>query len=84
MVDYVVFLDRRGQDAEQPQLRPIRKDEASRRLLQENVWPPELPKHEERLQAIERLLTAELFVLTYNAFNPAIDLLEQLIQRGAA
>jgi len=53
-------------------------------LLQENVWPQELPNHEERLEAVERLLGAQLFELTYKPFDPAIDLLEKLLCRGAA
>ena len=78
-MDYVVFLNRLEIDEEPPRLLPIAREESLRRLFQENVWPPELPIHEERLQTIERLLTAELLELTYKAFDPAIDFLEQII-----
>ncbi len=81
-VDYVVFLNRLEIDEKPPRLLPIAREESLRRLFQENVWPPELPIHEERLQTIERLLTAELLELTYKAFDPAIDLLERVIGGG--
>ena len=81
-VDYVVFLNRLEIDDEPPSLLPVARDESLRRLFQENVWPSELPIHEERLQTVERLLTAELLELTYKAFDPAIDLLEQIIRGG--
>lgn len=83
-VDYVIFLNRHQDETRQPALVPVTREEACRRLLQENVWPPELPRHEERLEAIERLLDAKLVELTYQSFDPAIDLLEQLVRRGAA
>jgi hypothetical protein len=83
-VDYVIFLNRRDNELEQPSLTPVTREEAFRRLFQENVWPPELPGHEERMEAIERLLGAHLFELSYKPFDSAIDLLEQLLCRGAA
>jgi hypothetical protein len=83
-VDYVIFLNRQEHDPDPPTLERVTREEACRRLFQENVWPPELPRHEERLEAIERLLGAHLFELTYQSFDPAIDLLEQLVRRGVA
>ncbi len=83
-VDYVVFLNRRDDDSEPPRLSPVTREDGLRRLFQENVWPPELPRHEERVDAIERLLDAQLFELTYKAFDPAIGLLEQTLRRGEA
>jgi hypothetical protein len=80
-VDYVIFLDRFGCDGEAPRLTPVDRDESLRRLFQK-VWPPELPIHEERLQTVERLLSARLFELTYSACDPAIDLLEQVLRGG--
>jgi hypothetical protein len=41
-----------------------------------------LSLHQERLDAIERLLDAQLFQLTYKAFDPAIDALEKLVPGG--
>jgi HPr Serine kinase C-terminal domain len=81
-VDYVIFLNRLEQDVPTPSLVPIPRDESLRRLCQENVWPIELSLHQERLDAIERLLDAQLFQLTYKAFDPAIDVLEKLVPRG--
>jgi HPr Serine kinase C-terminal domain len=81
-VDYVIFLNRLEYDVSTPSLAPIPRDESLRRLCQENVWPIELSLHQERLEAIERLLDAQLFQLTYKAFGPAIDLLEQLVPGG--
>jgi hypothetical protein len=83
-IDHIVFLDRRNEDVSAPQLTRIRKEEALRRLCCENYWPPELPSQQERIEAIERLLQAETFQLTYKAFDPAIDLLEKISRRGAA
>jgi hypothetical protein len=82
-VDYVIFLNRLEYDVPTPSLAPVTRDESLRRLCQEeNVWPIELSLHQERLEAIERLLDAQLFQLTYKAFDPAIDLLEQLVPGG--
>lgn len=81
-VDYVVFLNRLESDCDSPRLEPVARDEVLRRLFQENVWPPELPMHEERLHTMERLLTARTLELTYKAFDPAIDLLERVIRGG--
>ena len=83
-IDYVIFLNRQENETDHPVLAPMMREEACRRLLQENVWPQELPNHEERLEAVERLLGAQLFELTYKPFDPAIDLLEKLLCRGAA
>jgi hypothetical protein len=83
-VDYVIFLNRQEDEVNQPALVPVTREEACRRLFQENVWPPELPRHEERMEAIERLIGAHLFELTYQSYKPAIDLLEQLVRRGTA
>ena len=81
-VDYVIFLNRLEDDVDAPSLAPVPRDEALRRLCQENVWPIELSVQQERLDAIERLLDAKLFQLTYKAFDPAIELLEQVLGRG--
>jgi hypothetical protein len=81
-VDYVIFLNRLEQDVPTPSLVSIPRDESLRRLCQENVWPIELSLHQERLDAIERLLDAQLFQLTYKAFDPAIDVLEKLVPGG--
>lgn len=83
-VDYIVFLNRCHDDVLEPQLTPIRKEDALRRLCGENNWPPELASQQERIEAIERLIKAQTFQLTYEALDPAIDLLEKISWRGAA
>ena len=77
-VDYIVFLDRREEVIEQPQLERLSKEETLPKLLQ-NFWPNELPIHEERFEAIERLLEADRYQLRYRELDPAIDALEQLL-----
>ena len=80
-VDYVVFLDRRAQPGGPPGLIPISEEEGLRGLFT-SPWPPELPIHQDRLAAVERLLKARLFRMTYLEFDPAIDLLEEAVARG--
>jgi hypothetical protein len=83
-INYVIFLNRLENDVDPVRLAGVTRDESFRRLFQENVWPSELSTHEERLIAIERLLDAQAFELTYKAFDPAIDLLEQVLRGGKA
>lgn len=80
-VDYVVFLDRRAQPAGPPLLTPLSEEECLRGLFT-SPWPPELPIHQERLAAVERLLKARCFRMAYLEFDAAIDLLEQTVTRG--
>jgi hypothetical protein len=80
-VDYVIFLNRREHNTAPPNLEPVSREESLRRLFQHNTFPTELAIHEERLHTIERLLDAQLLQLNYREFDPAIDLLEQLLSR---
>jgi hypothetical protein len=80
-VDHIVFLNRQEDDPNPVRLVPVTREASFRRLFQENVWPSELAVHGERMDAIERLLDAQLFELTYKALDPAIDLLEQVVRR---
>jgi hypothetical protein len=82
-VEYLVFLDRREQPAGPPRLIPLSEEECLRGLFT-SPWPPELPIHQERLTAVERLLKARRFRMNYLEFDPAIDLLEQTIMHGDA
>ncbi|MGH9584249.1 MAG: hypothetical protein ACRD4O_15095, partial [Bryobacteraceae bacterium] len=82
IVDYVVFLNRQENDPNPVRLAPVTREECFRRLFQENVWPSDLALHGERVEAVERLLDAQLFELTYKTLDPAIDLLEQVVHRG--
>ncbi len=83
-IDFVVFLNRQQKEIDPARLTPVARDESLRRLFQRSTWPTELSTHEERLEAIERLLDAQQFELTYKALDPAIDLLEQVLRRGNA
>jgi hypothetical protein len=81
VVNHLVFLNRSEAAVDVPHITAISREFALKRLLQQ-IWPTELAIHEERLQAIERLLEAEIYELTYGKFDPAIDLLEHLILRS--
>jgi len=78
--DYIVFLNRH-ENAADTALSPISREEALSKLLQ-TVWPAELPIHEERFEAVERLIAAECYRLSYSEFGPAIELLERLVSGG--
>lgn len=82
IVDYVVFLNRNGKTDGPPRLGIVRPEESFRRLFKQNVWPSELSINEERLDSVQRLLGAELLELTYRELDPAIDLLEGVLDRG--
>jgi hypothetical protein len=79
-IDYVVFLERRAQPDGRARLVPLSEKESLPNLFN-NPWPPELPIHQDRLAAVERLLKARLFRLDYLELDAAIDLLEETIQR---
>jgi hypothetical protein len=83
-VDYVIFLNRLEDEPDAPHLVSVSREESLRRLFQNNTFPTELSIHEERLRAIERLLDAQLFQLNYRNFDPAIDLLEQVLRRDTS
>jgi HPr Serine kinase C-terminal domain len=83
-VGYVVFLNRRATQEETRGLRTVSRAECFRRLFQ-NPWPAELDFHEDRMAAIERLIEAPAYELSYKEFSPAIELLEGLVaSTGAA
>ena len=77
-VRYVVFLNRKPTQQESEGLLPVSRAESFRRLFQ-NPWPVELGIHEDRMAAIERLIEAPGYDLSYQQFDPAIDLLEALV-----
>jgi len=77
-VDYIVFLNRQEAQLERAHLEPVPGEEAIRRLSG-TPFPPELAVQEDRLAAVQRLLDAETYELTYQQFDSAIDLLEQLV-----
>lgn len=79
--NFIIFLNRLDNDVEAPSVTPVLSNELLRRLSQ-NPWPAELSIQDERARALERLLEAECFELTYRQFDPAIDLLEMIVRRG--
>lgn len=81
-VDHIVFLNRQDEEPNPIRLVPVSREDSFRRIFQGNVWPSELAAHTERVEAVERLLTAERFELTYKALDPAIDILDQLVRGG--
>jgi hypothetical protein len=80
-VDHIVFLNRWMSEPAPPSIARLSREEALRRLSH-NPWPTELSVHEQRIAAIERLLAAEVYELKYRDFDPAIDLLENVVRGG--
>lgn len=77
-IDFIFFL-KRLESPIAPAVATVNREIALQRLFQQ-VWPAELAIHEERLRAVERLLDAQLYDLTYNDFDSAIETLEQTIR----
>ena len=78
-VNAIVFLNRPGYKSGPPVLTPLLQEEAWNRLTF-SVWAVQMPEFEERLAAVERLLTVPTYDLRYSEFGPAIDLLERLVE----
>ena len=78
-IDAIVFLNRRDHRPGPPALLPIPTEEAWKRLSF-SVWSIQMPAFEERLAALESLLEISTFELRYAEFDPAIDLLEDLVE----
>lgn len=78
-VDHIVFLRRSADDSESARLTPVSSPDSLKRLFQ-NPWPAELAINEARAAAIERLVDAPAYELSYKQFDPAIDLLDGLVR----
>ncbi len=82
-VDFILFLKRAelpgAYPSSYPSVVPITRQETFLRLMK-NPWPPELSIHEPRTQALERVLDAPAYELAYWDFDPAIQLLENLVR----
>ena len=78
-IDAIVFLNRRAHSSGPPKLLPVSAEEAWRRLSF-SVWAVQLPAYEERLAALERLLTVPIYEMRYSELDPAIDLLQSLVE----
>ncbi|HZQ52973.1 MAG TPA: hypothetical protein VFB14_12290 [Bryobacteraceae bacterium] len=74
--EYVLFLNRSDAPGLGASLTPMSQSVALR-LLFRQVWPGELPIHEERLKSVEQLLSARLYQFTYSDLDRAVDFLEQ-------
>ncbi len=79
-VQHVIFLKRSVFDDEDENLTPIEREDSFRRLFQ-NPWPPELAVHENRMAAIERLIEAPAYELSYCNLERAVNLLERLLDK---
>jgi HPr Serine kinase C-terminal domain len=80
-VDYIIFLNRQDSEPDPVSLKPLPQGEARRRLSTTR-WPEELSINEDRFAAIERLLNAKAFQLTYKSFEPALELVEATVRGG--
>jgi hypothetical protein len=78
-VNTIVFLNRPAYDSGPAVLLPVTAEEAWNRLCF-SVWAVQMPAFEERLAALDRLLTIPIYELRYSEFDPAIDLLERLVE----
>lgn len=81
-VDYVLFLNRSQTPGLLTSLTPMNNG-AALRLLFRQVWPGELPIHEERLKSVEQLLSARLYQLTYNDLDHTVEFLDQTIRASS-
>jgi hypothetical protein len=82
-VNAIVFLNRPGYDSGPPVLIPVSREEAWSQLSF-SVWAVQIPEFEERLTALERLLAVPTYELRYSELDPAIDLLERLVEQQLA
>jgi hypothetical protein len=76
-VDYIVFLNRQESEVERPHFTPVSRERAIQRLACAR-FPEELSIQAGRIAAVQRLLDAELYELTYRQLDPAVTLLEQM------
>lgn len=78
-VHCVVFLNRQGFSGGEPELIPVSTELAWERLSF-SVWAVQLAAFEERVAALERLLELPMYEIRYGALDPAIDLLDTLVE----
>ena len=76
--DFICFLNRSAADS--PQLVPFSKDLARRSMRQVLYGTKESLRNQ--YEAIERLLSAELFELRYSSLDRAVDRLHSLAVTG--
>lgn len=78
-IDAIVFLNRPAHDGKEPVLIALDAEEAWKRLSF-SVWAVQIPAFGERLAALERLLAVPIYEMRYQEFDPAIDLLQRLVE----
>jgi hypothetical protein len=78
-VNAIVFLNRAAYESGPPIVIPVSKENAWNRLSF-SVWAVQMPAFEERLDALERLLAVPIYEMRYSELDPAIDLLESVIE----
>jgi hypothetical protein len=82
-IDAIVFLNRTAYTFGPPILVQLDEPDAWQRLAP-SVWAIDHPAFEERLNALRRLLERPIFEMRYRAFDPAIELLEDLAEGAFA
>jgi hypothetical protein len=78
-IDAVVFLNRPGHTGGSARISPIASEDAWSRLSF-SVWAVQLPAYEERLTALERILSVPAFEIRYSGFDSAIDGLQRMVE----
>lgn len=78
-VNAIVFLNRAAYKSGPPILMPVSPEDAWNRLSF-SVWAVQMPAFDERLAALERLLMVPIYEMHYSALDPAIDLLERVVE----
>ncbi|MBV8832049.1 MAG: hypothetical protein JO217_04540 [Acidobacteriaceae bacterium] len=83
LVDYIVYVNKDKVRGDSAHLTPISREEVRQRLLEE-VPSEQWPFQSERLAAVERLLEAHLYQMSYSDADGAVDLLEGLLRHPTA
>ena len=79
-VNAIVFLNRPAHESGPPILIPISAEEAWNRLSF-SIWAVQMSAFEERLAALDRLLAVPIYEMRYSELDPAMDLLEYVVQK---
>jgi hypothetical protein len=79
IVNAIVFINRGAYKSGPPVLTPVTVEDAWNRLSF-SVWAVQMPAFQERLAALERLLAVPTYEIRYSELDPAIDLLERVLQ----
>lgn len=80
-IGLLVFLNRDSSPHVAAKLLPVCRSECRKRIYRSPL-PPELPVQQTRQEALERILDAQCYELSYSNFDDAITLLERVIEEG--